>query len=149
MDNSPRANSGNDFLNPTPTSSNRIINSKADIYKFYRGVSILGRVGAFEAMAIQGKINPLAGDSEELNKKCDALMDNQESEEYKRLCFKEREDWLFNLASKVSEPINYAVYGCNHKFFDNLDEWNKNNENKFSLIILRPDLVVNYKEMWG
>jgi hypothetical protein len=62
------------------------------------------------------------------------------------LIYKSREDYVLKLVSDAREDCSVVVFGADHDFRDNVDQWNNEHpRDKFSLIVVTPD---KYTELW-
>jgi hypothetical protein len=58
-----------------------------------------------------------------------------------------RENALLGIVAEEDETIAYTVFGCRHKFRNNIWSWNRAHTDKFSLLTLTPDMIArNRKE---
>jgi len=100
---------------------------KKEEVKFAPGADIL--------LALERKLKIKPAESRELNKKA---MDCHNEEEYNILKEK-REDYIFHQASKEDSSYIFAIYGKEHDFSNNIEEWNKKYpDKKYSLIEIIP-----------
>ena len=97
-------------------------------------------VGGYETLVKLGKLDLLPSENKEIYEKALRIrkVGGFNSDEFK-IIQEQRENELLKIISKSDSSYSIVVYGGNHDFRNNINEWNiKNPENKFSLIELTP-----------
>ena len=94
--------------------------------------------GGALALNCQGKINLCAAESEDTYKFAKIAKNLPEGEIKDKFLKTMREDALIDIVAKDGNPFALTVYGSDHNFKDNIEKYNSENQNKFSLIEITP-----------
>ncbi len=118
------------------------------------GLSIMGRVGAAEVLAIYKRIQLLGMENEVAKRNADRAKYNQFISEEQRIraMYTVRDEAFLHIARRAQQRVHCVILGYGHNLQHKIGEWNAAatdvGETKFSLVTVSPQSVLDDEEYY-